>query len=146
MIERLDYISINGAAIATMLATKKDIKTIGKRFQALLETRVSQINGCAYCVDLHIRQARQAGESEQRLDCLTVWRETEFYTPAERAALDWAEALTHVSVGGAPQALFDAVSEHYSEAEIVDLTLVIGQINAWNRIAIGFAHRPDARA
>ncbi|MEO9823196.1 MAG: carboxymuconolactone decarboxylase family protein [Paracoccaceae bacterium] len=145
MIERLDYIATNGAAIASMLAVKKDITTIDKRFQAVLETRVSQINGCAYCVDLHIRQARQAGETEQRLDCLVVWRETAFFTPAERAALAWAEALTHVADEGAPQELFDALSEHFSDAEIVDLTLIIAQINAWNRIAIGFAHRPDAR-
>ena len=145
MIERLDYPGINGPAIASMLATKKHITSIDAGLQAMIETRVSQINGCAYCVDLHIRQAKQAGESEQRLDCLVVWRETEFFDPAEKAALAWAEALTHVSAEGAPQAVFDALSEHYSDEQIVDLTLIVAQMNAWNRIAIGFGHRPDAR-
>lgn len=145
MIERLDYVSINGTAIANMAKAKNDMPTIGGRLRAVLELRISQINGCAYCVDLHTKQARKAGETQQRLDCLTVWHEVPFFTQAEKAALAWAEAVTKVSENGAPEPVYSALHAHFSEEQIVDLTLIIAQMNAWNRIAIAFAHRPDGR-
>ena len=145
MIERLDYTAINTPAIASMAKSKKDITAFGASFRAVIELRVSQINGCAYCVDLHTQEAQQAGETQQRLDCLTVWREVDFFTDAEKAALAWAEAVTLVSEQGAPQRLFDALRGHYSDKEIVDLTLIVAQMNAWNRLAISFGHRPEKR-
>lgn len=146
MIKRLDYVTINGAAIANMAKAKKDMTSIGNKFRAIIELRVSQINGCAYCVDLHTTEARKAGETQQRLDCLTVWLEVAFFNEAEKAALAWAEALTLVSSKGAPQSLFDDLRRHYTEKEIVDLTLIVSQMNAWNRLAISFGHVPDNRA
>ncbi len=146
MIERLDYVSINGPAIASMAQAKSDVTSIDRKLRALLELRVSQINGCAYCVDLHTREARHAGETTQRLDCLPVWREVPFYSETEKAALAWAEALTRIAGNGAPEALYNALFDHFSDAQIVDLTLIIAQMNAWNRLAIGFHHLPDPRA
>lgn len=146
MIERLDYVSINGPAIASMAKAKDDILSINDKLRALVELRVSQINGCAYCVDLHTIEARKAGETTQRLDCLTVWREVHFFDQAEKAALEWAEAITAIATNGAPEHLYAALLEHFSETEIVDLTLVIAQMNAWNRLAISFGHLPDARS
>ncbi|WP_299722276.1 carboxymuconolactone decarboxylase family protein [uncultured Tateyamaria sp.] len=145
MIERLDYVSINGTAIAHMAQAKDDMPSIDRKLRAVIELRVSQINGCAYCVDLHTHEARQAGETRQRLDCLTVWREVPFFDATERAALDWAEAVTLIADKGAPPRLFDALSAHFSEQQIVDLTLIVAQMNAWNRLAISFGHKPEAR-
>jgi len=145
MIERLDYVSINGPAIASLAKAKDDMPSIDKKLRAIIELRVSQINGCAYCVDLHTSEARRAGETQQRLDCLTVWREVSFFDDAEKAALEWAEAVTTVASTGAPRHLYDALFDHFSETQIVDLTLIVAQMNAWNRLAIGFSHLPDAR-
>jgi len=145
MCERLDYMSVNGPAINSMLANKKHLTAIDEKLKALIEVRVSQINGCAFCVDLHLAQARAAGESGQRLDCLAVWQESGFFDEAERAALAWAEAITHLSENGAPQDLYDALGQHYSDRQIVDLTLIAAQINSWNRIAVSFGHKPDRR-
>lgn len=145
MIERLDYVSINGSAIANMAKAKNDMPSIGKKLRAVVELRVSQINGCAYCIDLHTLEARQAGETEQRLDCLTVWREVTFFDPAEKAALAWAEAITTITENGAPEALYNALFEHFTDQQVVDLTLIVAQMNAWNRLAISFGHVPDRR-
>jgi AhpD family alkylhydroperoxidase len=119
--------------------------SIGRKLRALIELRVSQINGCAYCVDLHTTEARANGETQQRLDCLPVWRECSFFAESERAALAWAEAVTHVSSTGAPDDLYDALKAHFSDQQIVDLTIIIAQMNAWNRIAVGFRHLPEHR-
>ena len=146
MIERLDYVSINAPAIASMAKAKNDMPSIDKKLRAVVELRVSQINGCAYCVDLHTTEARQAGETTQRLDCLTVWREVTFFDDAEKAALEWAEAITAVATNGAPEHLYNALAEHFSQEQVVDLTLIIAQMNAWNRLAISFGHGPDVRA
>lgn len=146
MSQRLDYVSINKPAIASMVKAKENMPSIDKKFRAILELRVSQINGCSYCVDLHTTQARNAGETQQRLDCLTVWQECSFFDEREKAALAWAEAITLISGNGAPQSLFDALSVHFSEEQIVDLTLIISQMNAWNRLAISFGSSPNARA
>jgi len=145
MIERLDYVSINGPAIASMAKAKNDMASISVRLRAVVELRVSQINGCVYCVDLHTNEARKAGETQQRLDCLVVWQECPFFDVAEKAALAWAEAVTLVAEIGAPKEMYDALADHFSKKQIVDLTLIIAQMNAWNRLAISFGHVPDAR-
>ena len=145
MIERLDYVSINGLAIASLAKAKNHMPSIDEKLRAIIELRVSQINGCVYCVDLHTTQARSAGETQQRLDCLAVWQEYPFFDGAEKAALSWAEAVTLISEYGAPDDLFAALSAHFSEQQVVDLTLIISQMNAWNRLAISFGHLPDPR-
>lgn len=145
MIERLNYAALNGAAIADMAKAKGKMPSIDVRLRAIVEVRISQINGCAYCVDLHTVQARDAGETQQRLDCLTVWQECPFFDDAEKAALAWAEAVTLVSANGTPDVLYEALCVHFSDQQVVDLTLIIAQMNAWNRLAISFRHQPDAR-
>lgn len=104
----------------------------------LVKTRASQINGCAYCVHMHTRDARAAGETEERLYLLSAWHESPLYTPRERAALAWTDALTLVAETHAPDAAYAELSERFSEAERVKLTLLIVAINGWNRIAVGF--------
>lgn len=146
MITRLDYVSVNGPAIASMAKAKNDMSSIGRKLRALIELRVSQINGCAYCVDLHTTEARDAGETTQRLDCLTVWRDVPFFDDADKAALEWAEAVTAITANGAPEHLYKDLFDHFSEEQVVDLTLIISQMNAWNRVAISFGHLPDARS
>ncbi len=113
----------------------------------LVKIRVSQLNGCAYCLDMHTKDARAAGESEQRIYALPAWRETPFFTPQERAALAWAESLTHISEG-VPDAIYEALQEHFEEREIVGLTAAVVAINSWNRWAISMrtvpgTYRPD---
>jgi AhpD family alkylhydroperoxidase len=109
----------------------------------LVKMRASQINGCAYCLDVHSRDARKAGETEPRLYLLNAWREAPHYSPAERAALAWTEALTNVSTTRAPNQDYEALRAHFSDKEIVDLTYLIGMINFWNRLAIGMRYLPD---
>lgn len=139
---RLDYSAINAKAIASMARAKRDMTSIPIGLRALIELRVSQINGCAYCVDTHVAEARAAGESQRRLDNLVTWPEAPFFDAAEKAALAWAEAVTLITKTGAPEGLLDALRPHYSDVEIVDLTLIIAQMNAWNRLAISFGHGP----
>ena len=104
----------------------------------LIKTRTSQINGCAYCVDLHTREARERGETEQRLYLLNAWRESSVYTAREKAALAWTEAVTLVSETHVPDAVYNQAIEHFSEQELVKLTVAVGLINTWNRVAISF--------
>lgn len=104
----------------------------------LMKMRASQINGCAFCLHMHSRDARAAGETEERLYLLNGWHESSLYTPRERAALAWTEALTRVADTHAPDADYDGLTPHFSEVEIVNLTLLIMAINAWNRMAVGF--------
>lgn len=111
----------------------------------LVKTRASQINGCAYCLHMHTRDARKAGEKEERLYLLTAWRESSYFTPRERAALAWTEALTLISQTHAPDEVYQEVCQHFDEQERVALTLAISTINVWNRFAIGFkTPHPDA--
>jgi AhpD family alkylhydroperoxidase len=110
----------------------------------LVKTRASQINGCAYCIDMHTRDARAAGETEQRLYALGAWRETPFYTERERAALEWTEALTLISQNDIPDELYERVHGHFSDPEMVNLTLAIITINGWNRLAIPFRSVPGS--
>ena len=104
----------------------------------LVKMRASQINGCAYCIDMHTKDARAAGESEQRLYLLDAWREAPFYSERERAALEWTEAVTLIAEDHVPDAVFEAVSAHFTEEELVNLTLAVVSINGWNRICISF--------
>ena len=108
----------------------------------LVRFRTSQINGCAYCLDMHSKDARAKGETEQRLYALSAWRETPFFTDRERAALDWTEALTLVSQTHAPDDVYERVRQRFTEEELVNLTMAIVAINGWNRIAIGFRAVP----
>src|SRR5690606_29658658 len=108
----------------------------------LVKTRASQINGCAYCIDMHTKDARHLGETEQRLYGLSAWRETPFYTDRERAALAWTEALTLISEDEVSDDLYETVSKYFNEKERVALTMAIVAINGWNRLAISFRSVP----
>lgn len=119
--------------------------SIDPKLRALVEIRVSQINGCVYCVDLHTRDARKAGETQQRLDLLPVWREAPFYDDRERAALAWAESVTHIARTGVPDDAYELARKHFSEQELVDLTFVVSAMNAWNRLAVSFRNVPPPR-
>lgn len=115
-----------------------------RRLVELVKLRASQINGCAYCIDMHTKDARTHGETEQRLYGVSAWRETPFYSERERAALAWAEAVTQISQDQAPDEVYDQVKEHFTEKELVDLTLAVIAINSWNRLAISFRTPPGS--
>ncbi|ALS67263.1 carboxymuconolactone decarboxylase family protein [Pandoraea apista] len=104
----------------------------------LVWLRASQLNGCAFCIDMHVTDGLKVGIEPRRLHLLSAWRETELYSPAERAALAWTEAVTNVQDGHVPDAVFDALRAHYDEKQMTDLTFAIATINAWNRVAISF--------
>jgi AhpD family alkylhydroperoxidase len=108
----------------------------------LLKTRASQINGCAFCIDMHTKDARAHGETEQRLYALDAWRETPFFTDRERAALAWTEAITLISHSHAPDDVYAHVREHFTDEQLANLTLAIAVANCWNRLAIGFRAVP----
>jgi len=112
----------------------------------LVKMRASQINGCVYCLDMHSKDARRRGETEQRLYLLDAWREAPAYTPRERAALAWTEALTLISETHAPDDVYEALRPHFTEKEIADLTILVGMINLWNRLAIGSRSQPTVKA
>ena len=111
----------------------------------LIFLRASQINGCAFCVDLHTREAREAGESEHRLHSVIVWREAPFYTERERAALDWTEAVTEVATSRVPDDVYDTARNYFSDKELVDLTHALALMNAFNRMAVSFRQGPDGQ-
>jgi AhpD family alkylhydroperoxidase len=140
---RISYQQASPGAIAAMMNLERYVRECGLEHSLLhlLKLRASQINGCAYCVDMHSKDARALGESEQRLHLLTVWREAPVFTDRERAALAWTEAVTRISEGGTTDELFAQLREHFSEKEIVDLTMTVVAINGWNRLAISF--RPE---
>lgn len=144
MDKRIDYYSASREAMEAMLSLEKSVSRLGLEPQLLdlVKLRASQINGCAFCVDLHSREARQAGETERRLYALPVWRETPFFTERERAALAWTEAITLVADTHAPDADYELLASHFNKKEMTDLTLAIVAINGWNRIAIGFRKLP----
>lgn len=137
---RIDYKTAAPAVFKAMLALESSVKqsSLESSLLELVKMRVSQINGCAYCLDMHSKDARAAGETEQRLHVLAAWREAPFYTERERAALSWAEAVTLVADNGLPDALYEEVRAQFDEQAIVELTLAIIAINGWNRLAIGF--------
>ncbi|MGV8139946.1 MAG: carboxymuconolactone decarboxylase family protein [Mangrovibacterium sp.] len=143
---RLNYSEAAPNSIKGMLELEKYVHGSGleRTLYELVKTRASQINGCAYCIDMHTKDARKAGETEQRLYALNAWRETPFYTERERAALAWTEALTLISENDVPESLYKATREYFNEAEIVALTMAIIAINGWNRLAISFRAVPGS--
>lgn len=144
MTPRIDYRQFSQPAMQAMLALEQYLAGCGfdHKFMHLLKLRASQINGCAYCIDMHSIDARAAGETEQRLYALDAWRDTPFFDDRERAALAWIEAVTLVSQGHVPDAVYDEARKHFSEKEIVDLTYLASTINAWNRIAVSMRAVP----
>jgi AhpD family alkylhydroperoxidase len=141
---RIDARKYAPEAQKAMFALEKYIAECGLEHGLihLLKLRASQINGCAYCIDMHSKDARALGETEQRLYALDAWRETPFYTDRERAALAWIEAVTLVSQTHVPDSVYEEVRKFFSEKEIVDLTFVAATINAWNRLAISLRAVP----
>jgi AhpD family alkylhydroperoxidase len=134
--------------IKALMALEAQIQGSGLE-QSLIElvkTRASQINGCAYCINMHTSDARKHGETEQRLYLLNAWQEAPVYSERERAALAWTEAVTLIADTHAPDDLYQDVRKHFSEAETVNLTMLIATINAWNRLAISFRSVPPVRA
>lgn len=144
MDKRIDYYSASKEAMEAMLSLEKSVSKLGLEPQLLelVKLRASQINGCAFCIDLHTREARQAGESERRLYAVSVWRETPFFSDRERAALCWTEAITLIADTHAPDEDYALLAANFSKKEMTDLTLAIVTINAWNRLAIGFRKMP----
>ena len=143
---RLDYHQASNDAYQAMLGIEKYVRTCGLEHPLLelVKTRASQINRCAYCIDMHTKDARAAGEAEQRLYGLSAWRETPFYSERERAALEWTETLTLISQNDVPDELYERVRLHFTDAELVNLTLAIITINGWNRLAIPFRSVPGS--
>ncbi len=137
---RMDYFKVAPELMEAVVHMEQTAKSAGLdvKLYELVKTRASQINGCAYCLHMHTTDARKLGETEMRLYMLNAWRESSLYTPAERAALAWTESLTLVSQTGAPDADYNVLREHFSDKQIVALTLLITTINTWNRFAIGF--------
>ena len=123
-----------------MLALQKEVETSGidHTILELMKIRASQINGCAYCLDMHTKDARAAGETEQRIYALNAWRETGFFTDRERAALEWTETVTRVADTHVPDDVYERVRRHFDESEMVGLTFALVAINGWNRLAISF--------
>jgi AhpD family alkylhydroperoxidase len=112
--------------------------SLEKKLLELIEYRVSQINGCAYCLDMHSKDLRHDGETEQRIYMISAWRETDLFTDRERAALLWAESVTLLNEGHVPDEVFEEVRKEFSEEELIDLTLAVASINSWNRLNIAF--------
>src|SRR5258708_18389896 len=142
---RLDVHKTSPGAYQAMVGLEAFIRKSSKLEPALLELvkmRASQINGCAYCLDMHSKDARAAGETEQRLYALNAWRETPFFNDRERAALAWTEAVTLVAVDHVPDAVYEEAREQFSEEELVNLTMAVVAINGWNRLAIAFRAVP----
>ena len=140
MQERLDCFKAAPEPMKAMLAFENAVSGSGleRSLIELVKTRASQINGCAYCIHMHTADARKAGESEERLYLLSAWRESSLYTVRERAALEWTESLTMIAETAAPGDVYECLREHFAEEEMVKLTLLVGAINIWNRIAVGF--------
>jgi AhpD family alkylhydroperoxidase len=148
MTERLNYWQVSPEAAKPLLALEERFAKgpLSHTVIELVKTRASQINGCAYCLHMHTSDALKAGERPERLFLLDAWRESQMYTPKERAALAWTEAVTRIADTAAPDADYDGLKDHFSPEEIVELTLLIATINAWNRLAISFrAHHPHDR-
>jgi AhpD family alkylhydroperoxidase len=141
---RIEYTKVAPGAMKAMRGLEDYLAECGLEpsLLDLVRTRASQINGCAYCLDMHTKDARARGESEQRLYELDAWRETPFYTERERAALAWTEAVTLIAKGHVPDAVYEEVRQHLSEEELVNLTLAVVAINGWNRFAISFRTVP----
>ena len=153
MSRRLEYGKVAPGALQAMHALEKYVRESGleRKLLELVKVRASQINGCAYCVDMHTKDARVLGETEQRLYAVPVWRETPFFSERERAALAWTEAVTLVAQSGVPDEEYRLARSQFSEKELVDLTMAIIAINGWNRLAISFgalvgSYQPSTQA
>lgn len=149
MPQRLNPQAIAPDALAALLGVETYITKSGldPNLVLLVKTRASQINGCEYCLHMHTEEARAHGETEARLYLLDAWHESALYSPRERAALDWTEALTNIATSRAPDDVYAEVRRHFSEKELIDLSIAIAMINAWNRLAIGMrmVHPSDLR-
>lgn len=145
MTQRLDFYSANPDAVKAMMAMEKRIHASGfdVGLTHLVRLRVSQINGCAYCVDLHAADARKSGVDDRAIATVCVWRDTPFFDERQRAALAWAEAVTLVAQTHVPDDAWNETNAQFSEAELVDLTLLVIAINGWNRLAIAFRKQPS---
>ena len=143
---RIDYPRVAPGAYAAMRGLEAYVRQSGlePRLLELVKVRASQINGCAYCIDMHTKDARAHGETEQRLYALAAWRETPFYSERERAALAWTEAVTRVAEGPVTDTAYESACLHFDEKSLVDLTLAIVAINGWNRLAVAFATVPGS--
>ena len=141
---RLNYNKIAPEAVKVMQGLEKYVRQSGLEHSLieLVKLRASQINRCAFCIDMHYIDARASGESEQRLYSLDAWRETPFYTERERAALAWTEAVTVLTDGFVPDEVYEHVQQHFTEAELVNLTMAIIAINGWNRLSVSFRSVP----
>ena len=135
---RIDYLKSARGAYHAMLGIEHYLEQCGleESLLHLLKLRVSQVNGCAYCIDMHWKDLRAAGESEQRLYGLDAWEESPYYTERERAALAWAESVTNIQDGRVPDAVFESVKGLFNDKELADLTLAVTAINSWNRLSI----------
>ncbi|HYD60248.1 MAG TPA: carboxymuconolactone decarboxylase family protein [Noviherbaspirillum sp.] len=144
---RLPYHSLSPAAYSAFADAGAAVEqsTLGRQLVFLVFLRVSQINGCAFCIDKHARDLIKGGEDFQRINSLSTWRETGFYTDRERAALSWAEVVTRLEDGNVPDHVFQPLREHFSDQEIADLGFATALMNAWNRMAISF-RQPVAKA
>ncbi|MNQ55428.1 carboxymuconolactone decarboxylase family protein [Pseudomonas sp. Irchel s3b6] len=143
---RIDFYTASPEALKAMITLEGAVSKLPleKSLIELVKLRASQVNGCAFCVDMHTADARKSGETERRLYAVSVWRETPFFTPRERAALAWTESLTLLSQTHAPDEDYEQLSAEFDAREMVDLTVAITTINAWNRLAVGFRKMPQA--
>ncbi|HEY8608430.1 MAG TPA: carboxymuconolactone decarboxylase family protein [Noviherbaspirillum sp.] len=137
---RIPYHSLSPVAYRAFASAETALEqsTLGRQMILLVFLRISQINGCAFCIDKHARDLLKMGEDWQRVNSLSTWRETAFYSAPERAALAWAEAVTRLENGAVPDAVFEALTTHFSDQEIADLGFASALMNAWNRMAISF--------
>jgi AhpD family alkylhydroperoxidase len=144
---RMNFYQAAPETMKAMMALENQIASSGleQSLMELVKTRASQINGCAFCIDMHTKDARKRGETEQRLYLLNAWREAPCYTDRERAALAWTEAVTLITETHAPDDVYNEVRAHFSEAETVNLTMLIGAINTWNRLSISFRAIPPVK-
>jgi AhpD family alkylhydroperoxidase len=144
---RMNFYQAAPDTMKAMMALENQIASSGleQSLMELVKTRASQINGCAFCIDMHTKDARKRGETEQRLYLLNAWREAPCYTDRERAALAWTEAVTLIAETHAPDDVYNEVRAHFSEAETVNLTMLIGAINTWNRLSISFRAIPQVK-
>ena len=140
MKRRIDYDNVAPEAVKAQLGLETYVRrsTLERPLLELVRLRASQINGCAYCVDMHTQDARAAGETEQRLYATAVWREAPFFSERERAALAWTEAVTQVSADQVPDEVYEYVRKYFNEKELIDLTMAVIAINGWNRLAVSF--------
>lgn len=137
---RFDYETVAPAANEAMRGVERYVRASGleRSLIELVKIRASQLNGCAFCLDMHTKDARAAGESEQRIYVLPAWREAPFYSERERAALAWTEALTRLAPDGVPDELYGRARKVFNEVELVNLTMAIVAINGWNRLSVAF--------